>query len=521
MIVAELFATLGLLPDKESFDVGHELIETLHHAFEAYLGYEGLKSVVEMFESVAEAADHAAKAAQRTGIAVETFQELDHAAAMSDTGVEAVTGGLDKLEKGMEKFAKTGKGPVGDALRKLHVSLTALRHDTPEQRLERLADAFAKLPAGADKAQLAMQLFGGAGKSMIPLLNAGAEGIEQMRAEAHDLGLVVDEETAHKFEEFNDQVHRVKDSFQGFKNQIAEALLPVLSELVDGFYEWLQANREWIEEGVETVVNALITGFEFLARTLGDGIEFLKKHKEYLVAIGLVIAGIIVPAVVSWAAATLVAMAPWIALGAAVALVAYWIRQIWDDSDEGYTMADVWEAVKAMAEDFGNWLSQLPENAKQWIDDTGEAIKRAMKDAWDAAVRIAKEAWEAIKGIPIIGQILQGSEYLGKKVADIVGNDLQNLRDNRAASGQTRKEIDESLRHLREVEARGAAIEAEARRLGGGGNTTIQGGDVHVTVNAANMTPEQVEKHVAGAVREAQTDAIRQAHASLGGGKRQ
>jgi len=521
VIVAELFTTLGLLPDKESFDVGADLIESLGKAVETYLSYEALKHVVEMFEHVAEAADHAAKAAQRTGIAVETFQELDHAAAMSDTSIGDVTSGLGHLEKGMEKLAQTGKGPVGDALRKLHVSLAALKHDTPEQRLERLASAFAKLPAGAEKAQLAMQLFGGAGKSMIPLLNAGAAGIEQMRGEAYQLGLVIDEDVAHKFEEFNDQQHRVGDWFQGFKNQIAVGLLPMLSEIVDHFYEWLQANREWIEQGVATVLDALIAGFKFLAETLADGIEFLKKHKEYLVAIGLVIAGIIVPAVVSWAAATLVAMAPWIALGAAVALVAYWIKEIWDDSNEGYTMAEVWEAIKSLAEEFGTWLSQLPENARTWINDTGEAIKSAMKDAWDAAVKIAKDAWESIKQIPVIGQILQGGEYLGKKVAGIVGHDLTDLRQNREAFGQTHKEIDESLKHLHEVEVRGAAIEAEARRLGGGGSTTIQGGDVHVTVHAASMTPEQVEKHVTGAVREAQTDAIRQAHASLGGGKRQ
>lgn len=521
MIVAELFSTLGLIPDKESFDVGHELIESLHKAIEAYFSYEALKGVVEMFEGVAEAADHAAKEMQRTGIGVEAFQELAHAASMSDTDIRSVESGLDRLERGLDKFAKTGKGPVGDALQKLHVSLSSLRHATPEHRLEILADAFAKLPAGADKAKTAIALFGGAGRSMIPLLNSGAEGIREMRSEAQGLGLVIDEDVAHRFEEFNDQVSRVKGWFQGIKNQIAVGLLPVFSELVDRFYDWLQANREWIEEGVDAVLNALIDGFTWLARTLSDGIEFLKKHKEYLVALGLVIAGIIVPAVVSWAAATVVAMAPWIALGGAVALVAYWIKEVFDESDEGYTMANVWEAAKMAAEDFGDWLSQLPENAARWIKDVAGSIKSAMKDAWDAAIKVAKDAWEAIKQIPVIGHILRGGAAIATGVKGIIDHDLQGVRADRISAEQSKKDVDDSLKRLREAEERGAKIEAEARRLGAAADNNFRGGDVHVTVNAANMTPEQVEKHVVGAVREANADAIRQAHAALGGGKRQ
>lgn len=521
MIVAELFSTLGLIPDKDSFDVGHELIESLHKAIDAYFSYEALKGVIEMFEGVAEAADHAAKAAQRTGIAVETFQELGHAASMSDTDIGTVASGMDRLELGLQRFARTGKGPVGDALHKLHVSLTSLRHATPEQRLELLADAFAKLPAGAEKTAAAIQLFGGAGRSMIPLLNSGAAGIRDMRDEAYDLGLVIDEDVTHKFEEFNDQQTRISKWFQGFRNQIAVALLPVLSDLVDRFYEWLQANREWIEEGVDAILNGVISSFTWLAHTLSDGIDLLKKHKEYLVALGLVIAGIIVPAVVSWAAATVVAMAPWIALGGAVALVAYWIKEIFDESDEGYTMANVWEAAKMAAEDFGDWLSQLPENASRWIKDVGESIKKTMKDAWDAAVKVAKDAWEAIKQIPVIGHILKGVEWAANGVKGIIDHDLQGMRADRISAEQSKKDVDDSLKRLREAEERGAKIEAEARRLGAAADNNFRGGDVHVTVHAASMTPEQVEKHVVGAVREANADAIRQAHAALGGGKRQ
>ena len=40
-----------------------------------------------------------------------------------------------------------------------------------------VADAFKKMPDGAEKAGLAMKLFGKSGADLIPLLNEGADGL--------------------------------------------------------------------------------------------------------------------------------------------------------------------------------------------------------------------------------------------------------------------------------------------------------------------------------------------------------
>ncbi len=521
MIIAELFATLGLVPDKESWDAGNQLVEKLGHAIEAYLSYEALKGVYDMFMGVAEAATHAVQQAQKFGETVEGVQELAYAAKVTDLNAGQLDGSLKRLERTLDRVAQTGKGPAADALRRLHISAAAISKLPLEQKLGIIADKFKALPDGAEKSAIALQL---RIQDMIPLLNRGSDGIQQLRDEAHSFGVVIDEDTAKRFEEFHENAARVGEVFHGIKIQIAEALLPVINDLVERFLAWVDANREWIEQGVDTVVNTLITGFEYLGRGIAASIEFLRKHKEYLVALGLVIAGVLLPATISWAAATIVAIAPWLAIAAAVAAVAYWIRGFWDSADEGYTMADVWEAIKELAEQFGDWLAALPDNASQWISDTADSIKKAMSDAWDAVVKGAKAAWQAvkdtvkqawddIKDIPIVGQVLRGVGYLGRGAAeDITGNGI---------TGRVRDAIISGAAFQGPRPDQLVLPVAPSIATAAGGAVTIQGGDMHFTITTGHLTPEELRDTVAGHVREAQTDAIVQAYKSLGGGKRQ
>lgn len=512
MVVAELFATLGLLPDEKSWKEGHDLIQGLAHAIEAYFSIEAIKGVVEMFEAVAEAADHAAKESMRTGIAIQALQELGHAAESSDSSLASLESGLSKLEKGMEKAAKTSKGPVVDALHKLKLSLSSFKGLSAEEQFALIADKIAAMPDGLEKATIATQLFGGAGRSLIPLLDAGSEGIAEMRHEAHELGIVVDEQTAKAFSEFNDQTARVHKSLAGIKTQIAEALLPTFKGLVDSFYEWIRANREWIEEGVEAAVNGLISVFKTLAHVVEDVADFLKKHKEILVGALALVAGwlgiIAVQAAIA-GVAMLISFAPVIA---AIAVLTVVIKEMWDAFGGGeYTTEEVMRALRQLAEDFSEWLQDLPDKIDGYMKAAGDAITGAFKAAWDAVVAASKEAWEAIKNtikeaweaikdIPIVGHVIRGGAFV-----------VRHLNSGPGVTDQiivAQKAMDMMSSGTIPVPAQGFAP-----------GTIINGGDLHLIVQGATLTPEELRDTVAGHVREAQTDALRAAYTNMGGKK--
>ena len=77
--------------------------------------------------------------------------------------------------------ASAGANVQSDAVHALGLNTQALLAMPTDERLGALANAFQRIPDGAIKAEIAMQLFGRAGMNMIPVLNQGAAGHQ-----AHD-----------------------------------------------------------------------------------------------------------------------------------------------------------------------------------------------------------------------------------------------------------------------------------------------------------------------------------------------
>ena len=96
-----------------------------------------------------------------------------------------------------------------------------------------LADAFAAMPDGAEKSALAVKLFGKSGVELIPFLNQGRAGIEELKQKFKELGLEIRGDTARAAEKFNDTLDTVKQALQGIAMRIAEGALPAMQRLAD------------------------------------------------------------------------------------------------------------------------------------------------------------------------------------------------------------------------------------------------------------------------------------------------
>lgn len=151
-----------------------------------------------------EAADAMNKMSQRTGIAVEELSQLSYAAKLADVSNEGLTKGIKGLSEMMVK--------ANDATSLQAATMKALGVDIKAgvaPALEKIADQFAKLPDGATKTALAVDLFGKAGQDMIPLLNAGSDGIRRMKDEADALGLTISGKVAEDAEKFKDNMKAI------------------------------------------------------------------------------------------------------------------------------------------------------------------------------------------------------------------------------------------------------------------------------------------------------------------------
>ena len=183
---------------------------------------------------VARVGDEFFKLSQKTGVSVEALTALDYAAKLSDVSTEGMTKALQKLSVAM--FATQINGVEGSAaLRALGVSATDVNGQIrpTEQVLLDLADKFSAMPDGADKAALAVKLFGKEGLSIIPFLNQGRAGITALMEEAQRLGLVMSEDVARASEVFNDNLTRLSAIFEGVQRQIGAAVIPVLADFTE------------------------------------------------------------------------------------------------------------------------------------------------------------------------------------------------------------------------------------------------------------------------------------------------
>ncbi len=253
-----------------------------------------LAGIGAMIKSSIDSADALDEMAQRTGIAVESLSLLVPAAELSAVSTEKFEAGLKKLATGMLEAA-TGSEASAQKFGALGVAVQnqdgTLRDS--EQVLLDLADRFKAMPDGAEKAALAVDIFGKAGAEMIPFLNQGRDGIGALKQEAAELGLQLSADTAAQAGNFNDALDKLKLATQSIGNQIIASLLPALNDMAGGMVESAKqgGTLRVILDGVVLVLKTLALGvatvgkaFVALGEAIGGGIaaavEALKGNTD-------------------------------------------------------------------------------------------------------------------------------------------------------------------------------------------------------------------------------------------------
>ena len=178
-------------------------------------------------QNVINKADETEKAAQKLGMTGEALTTLRHAADLSGVSADQLSAGLNRLNKSAAEGNKAFEA-IGVSVRDANGNLKS-----SDQLLKDVAGKFAGYRDGAAKAALAQELFGKSGAELIPLLNAGSDGISEMQAEAEALGLVLDQNTRKAAEAFNDNLTRLKRAQEGITTQIAAQMLPTFLNLSD------------------------------------------------------------------------------------------------------------------------------------------------------------------------------------------------------------------------------------------------------------------------------------------------
>lgn len=322
-------------------------------------------------------------ASQKTGIATDALQKLKFGAEQSGLNFEGLQDAIIRMNNALGEAARTGKGPMVDALAAVGLTIQSFQGLTPDQQFIKLAEALSHVPDPALKTSLAMDIFGKSGAQLIPLLDGGAAGIEELGRQAEVLGIVLDGGVIESAEALGDQWDAMKLQLQGIALQIGAALIPVLQQMLPviqqvlaGVLGWIQANPE-LTGTITMIVGAIGT--------------ILVALSPLLIALpGLIAAFSAIGPVVAAVGAGLVALTGPIglvvlALGAIVAA--------------GWYVYNHWEEFKAGAEIIWGGIVDFLKSTWDMITATFVLGVRIVMAPAQQLFQVLTAGWETLKSV--------------------------------------------------------------------------------------------------------------------------
>lgn len=193
---------------------------------------EVTKFLTDCTVSAAGFADEVLTMSTVTGIATDDLQAYMYAAELVDVSIDTLTGSMSKNIKSMTA-AQDGTGAAAEAYAALGVSVTnadgSLR-DGQEVYWE-LIDALGQVEDETTRDSLSMSILGKSAQDLNPLIEAGADRMQELAGQAEEAGYIMSGDTLEAFGEFDDQLQYLDVGATAAKNALGGILLPILTDL--------------------------------------------------------------------------------------------------------------------------------------------------------------------------------------------------------------------------------------------------------------------------------------------------
>jgi hypothetical protein len=196
----------------------------------------GLSAVV---KKAIDAGDELFNLQAKTGVAANTLIGIGNAAKLADVDIGTLGKGLTKLNVNLVKAAE-GNEDLARKFQALGVNVKDANGQVvpADKALKQIANRFADMPDGAQKAAAAVALFGKSGADLIPLLNEGAASMDKF---TYKIG----EDFAARSDLFNDTITEFGIKTQGFGLELTDALLPALQSILEVFGDLFNTEQDW------------------------------------------------------------------------------------------------------------------------------------------------------------------------------------------------------------------------------------------------------------------------------------
>lgn len=213
-------------------------------------------------KTTADYGDKMAKSAQEVGMTAVAYQELTYALGQNNLNAEESLRVFGRLNQRIG-LARNGNEAYRKSLKKMGVDLDDLDKGLvgTEEAFGQIIEYLSEMEDSQLQAAYASDIFGTMlSRKMMPLIRSGAEGVDELRKRAHELGIVMDEEATRRAEQFGDTMSDLKDTMGGFNRSIGKELFAPLMNIANWMMDIISAGTEWVKENPKLVRQIIIWG---------------------------------------------------------------------------------------------------------------------------------------------------------------------------------------------------------------------------------------------------------------------
>jgi len=281
MDIGDLTYILGAEWDEDSLDGIQEGFANVSKSFMTAVGIAstamaGTFAVVNEFANVN---DELGKLARNRDIAIESLQAMQVSFEAAGIAGSKVGDVLAKLQEQKEGF-RTGKADY-EAFDK--IGINPQEFSNTEDYFNAVLDGLGTITDEAEKSDLAKRLLGS--DDMKNLIDGGSEAIRNQKKELEELGLTISNQDYQASADFNDTLLKTTTFLKGIANKIMTSIMPLFTNLMKKFNEFMKANRELLSSGLTTFLNAIIDGSKFFLSLIGRIIGHLGGMKTVITVI--------------------------------------------------------------------------------------------------------------------------------------------------------------------------------------------------------------------------------------------
>lgn len=405
-VLRELIAIFEVKADTSGLKKGEselsEFLDKVKKFGEALIAAFAVEQLYEFTEAQVKAMTSIKRTADQLGISTDAVQGFQFAAKSLGLDADALTNSMGRLQV-VQNAALEGNEKAAESFSKIGVSIKDANGNlkSGDQLFNDVASGISKISDPAKQAGAAVALFGRNGRTLLPILKKGGEGVARLLDEYKELGGGYGQDAIDQAEKFEEQSAKVDLVLTNLKGVIAQQLMPVFLQAG----KWLMQAVKWIKGLTEntTIFRVVLIGF-----------------------IGVVGA---------LAASLIVANLPLIIMAASFILLALLV----DDLIELFTGGD---------SQIGVWIDQA-FGAGQSVE-----LVQNLKDAWDGLVTVFKEymiptlttVWDIFKGIlGIAGKVIGVAQKISGAAGDLAARLTNKAADLKDEAGPASDERAKSL----------------------------------------------------------------------------